>query len=62
MGKQVEGEAQGDGESLGKFFDHVNKGPRLSHVTKVDKKDLELQHGEDHFGVKRTSNSVHQFD
>lgn len=59
--KQVEGEAQGDNDSLHKFFQHVYKGPRLAHVTKVDKKELQLQEGEDHFGVRRTSDSLHDY-
>lgn len=44
-----------------KFFQHVHAGPRLSHVTKVDKKELQPQDGEDHFGVRRTSESLHDF-
>lgn len=59
--EQVEGEAQGDSDSLQKFFQHVNKGPRLSHVTKVEKKELPAQEDDGHFGLRRTSESVLDF-
>lgn len=40
----------------------INKGPRLAHVTKLEKKDVEPAQGEDHYAVRRTSDSVLSFD
>jgi acylphosphatase len=56
--QQVEGEVQGNDETLQKFFKDIDKGPRLAHVVKVEKRDLGSEEGEDHFAVRRTSNSV----
>ncbi|KAE8153419.1 acylphosphatase [Aspergillus avenaceus] len=55
---RVEGEAQGPPESIQKLVKEINNGPRLSHVVKVEKRDLALQEGEDRFLVLRTSESV----
>ncbi|XHG08245.1 hypothetical protein AWENTII_011355 [Aspergillus wentii] len=55
---RVEGEAQGDSESVQKLLKDIDRGPRLAHVVKLEKKDLTPQDGEDHFGVKRTSDSA----
>ncbi|EAL87598.1 acylphosphatase [Aspergillus fumigatus Af293] len=54
----VEGEVQGNEETLQKFFKDIDKGPRLAHVVKLEKRDLSPEEGEDHFVVRRTSDSV----
>jgi acylphosphatase len=41
-----------------KFFQQINKGPRLAHVVKLEKHDLELRDDEDHFAVIRTAESM----
>lgn len=51
--EQVEGEAQGDEESLQKLLKDINKGPRLAHVVKLEKKDIDPQEGESNFVIKR---------
>ncbi|KAL2011983.1 hypothetical protein VTN00DRAFT_4701 [Thermoascus crustaceus] len=50
---KVEGEAQGDEESLQKLLKDINKGPRLAHVVKLEKKEIDTQDGESNFVVKR---------
>lgn len=50
---KVEGEAQGDEESLQKLLKDINKGPRLAHVVKLEKKDIDPQEGESNFVIKR---------
>ncbi|KKK14195.1 hypothetical protein AOCH_005193 [Aspergillus ochraceoroseus] len=57
----VEGEAQGPEESIQKFVQDLDKGPRLAHVVKLEKKELEVKGDDDeegHFGVKRTSETI----
>lgn len=58
MGQQVEGEAQGDEETVQKFLAQVDRGPRLAHVVKVEKRELEPTQGENHFAVMRTMDSM----
>ncbi|KAJ5081603.1 hypothetical protein NUU61_009867 [Penicillium alfredii] len=55
---KVEGEAQGDEETLKKLLQQVNKGPRMAHVVKLEKRELEPRDGEDHFAVMRTAESM----
>lgn len=55
---QVEGEAQGGDETMHKFFQQINKGPRMAHVVKLEKRNLDLREGEDHFAVMRTAESM----
>jgi hypothetical protein len=55
---QVEGEAQGSDDIMQKFFQQINKGPRMAHVVKLEKRDLEPRDGEDHFSVMRTAESM----
>ncbi|KAF9888221.1 hypothetical protein FE257_009216 [Aspergillus nanangensis] len=55
---RVEGEAQGHQDSISKLVKEINNGPRLAHVVKVEKKELDVKEGESHFGVKRTSEST----
>ncbi|KAL4895107.1 Acylphosphatase-like domain-containing protein [Aspergillus ambiguus] len=54
----VEGEAQGDEDSIKRLLKEINNGPRLAHVVKVEKKAIGVQDGESHFGVRRTSESA----
>ncbi|KAJ5347338.1 acylphosphatase [Penicillium brevicompactum] len=54
----VEGEAQGPDDIMQKFFQQVSKGPRMAHVVKLEKQDLEPRDGEDHFSVMRTAAST----
>ncbi|KAJ5525479.1 hypothetical protein N7494_012129 [Penicillium frequentans] len=54
---RVEGEVQGDGESIKKFMQQIDKGPRMAHVVKVEKREMEPLEGEAHFSVMRTSES-----
>lgn len=60
--EQVEGEAQGDKDSVQKLIQELGKGPRLAHVTKLQKKDIAPEEGEDHYAVRRMSDSVISFD
>ncbi|KAJ5460638.1 uncharacterized protein N7458_002190 [Penicillium daleae] len=55
---RVEGEVQGDEQSVQKLLQQVDKGPRNAHVVKLEKRDLELQEGEDQFLVMRTAESM----
>lgn len=58
MNPKVEGEVQGNQETVQKLLQHIDKGPRLAHVVKIEKKELEPREGEDHFAVMRTSESM----
>ncbi|KAJ5316764.1 hypothetical protein PENANT_c016G00028 [Penicillium antarcticum] len=55
---RVEGEAQGSDEIMKKFFQQIGKGPRMAHVVKIEKRDMDVQDGEDHFAVMRTGESM----
>ncbi|PKY03259.1 putative acylphosphatase [Aspergillus campestris IBT 28561] len=55
---RVEGEAQGDSESLQNWLKDIHKGPRMAHVVKVEKREVDVRDGESHFGVMRTSESA----
>ncbi|KAJ5720878.1 uncharacterized protein N7483_008812 [Penicillium malachiteum] len=54
---RVEGEVQGDDETIKKFIQQIDKGPRMAHVVKLEKRDMDLLEGEDHFSVLRTAES-----
>ncbi|KAJ5785168.1 uncharacterized protein N7503_010380 [Penicillium pulvis] len=54
---RVEGEVQGDEESIKNFMQQIDKGPRMAHVVKVEKREMEPLDGEAHFSVMRTSES-----
>ncbi|RAL16246.1 acylphosphatase [Aspergillus homomorphus CBS 101889] len=54
---RVEGEAQGNEESLQKLLKDINKGPRLAHVVKVEQKEIAAKDGEEGFSCYRTSES-----
>lgn len=45
-----------------KLIQELGKGPRLAHVTKLQKKDITPEEGESHYAVRRTSDSVVNFD
>lgn len=49
---KVEGEAQGPTDAIATFLEAVGKGPRHSHVAKLDKKDLDVVEGEDGFHIR----------
>ena len=51
-GIKVEGEAQGDEESLQKLLKDLNRGPSLAHVVKVEKSEQEVKEGEHSFEAK----------
>ncbi|KAJ6073037.1 hypothetical protein N7467_011122 [Penicillium canescens] len=55
---RVEGEAQGSDEIMKKFFQQIGKGPRMAHVVKLEKRDMDVRDGEDHFAVMRTGESM----
>ncbi|OJJ50158.1 hypothetical protein ASPZODRAFT_128775 [Penicilliopsis zonata CBS 506.65] len=57
---RVEGEAQGEEETLKKLLKDIDKGPRLAHVVKLEKKEVAVEEGEDHFAVKRTTDSTYE--
>ncbi|OGE48866.1 hypothetical protein PENARI_c025G10638 [Penicillium arizonense] len=55
---RVEGEAQGSDEIMKKFFQQIGKGPRMAHVVKLEKRDMDVRDDEDHFAVMRTGESM----
>ncbi|KAJ5669694.1 hypothetical protein N7462_010764 [Penicillium macrosclerotiorum] len=54
---RVEGEAQGDEATVQKLLQQIDKGPRHAHVVKLEKREIDLQEGEDNFYVMRTMES-----
>lgn len=50
---QVEGEAQGDESSVQKLLKDVDRGPRLAHVMKLEKSEIEPKEGENNFSILR---------
>ncbi|KAK3904730.1 armadillo-type protein [Staphylotrichum tortipilum] len=50
---KVEGEAQGDDDSIAAFLKHVDKGPRLAQVVRLDKEEREVVEGEEEFVIRR---------
>lgn len=46
---KVEGEAQGEEESIKHFLKDLNKGPTAAHVVRVDRTDKEIMEGEGEF-------------
>lgn len=46
---KVEGEAQGEEESIKCFLKDLNKGPPAAHVVRVDKTEKEIVEGEEEF-------------
>jgi acylphosphatase len=50
---QVEGEAQGEENSIQKLLQDVDQGPRLAHVVKVEKNEIDTQEGEKNFVILR---------
>jgi acylphosphatase len=53
MPSQVEGEAQGDESSVQKLLKDVDRGPRLAHVVKLEKSEIESKEGEINFSILR---------
>ncbi|KAI4259111.1 MAG: hypothetical protein LQ352_000905 [Teloschistes flavicans] len=49
---QVEGEAQGDDESIQKLLKVLKSGPPAASVTKVDTSEIDAKKGESSFTVK----------
>ncbi|CZT14507.1 related to Acylphosphatase [Ramularia collo-cygni] len=49
----VIGEAQGSSSALDKFVQHLNIGPRMAKVEKVNEKDMGLKDGESSFNQIR---------
>ncbi|PGG97717.1 hypothetical protein AJ80_09652 [Polytolypa hystricis UAMH7299] len=50
---QVEGEAQGEEVSLQKLLKDIERGPRLAHVVKLEKSEIDPKEGESLFLVTR---------
>ncbi|KAJ5899459.1 hypothetical protein N7495_004203 [Penicillium taxi] len=55
---KVEGEVQGDEETVKKLLTQINKGPRFAHVVKLEKREIEPIQSEGDFLVMRTSESA----
>ncbi|KAL8690356.1 MAG: hypothetical protein Q9218_004179 [Villophora microphyllina] len=49
---QVEGEAQGDNESIQKLLKVLESGPPAASVTKVDTSEIDTKEGESSFTTK----------
>ncbi|KAI9810848.1 MAG: hypothetical protein M1827_006055 [Pycnora praestabilis] len=49
---KVEGEAQGDEESLQKLLKDINQGPSAAHVVKVEKSEADVKEGESSFEAR----------
>lgn len=58
----MEGEAEGPSESMRSFVDTISKGPRMAHVSKLDKKEITPLQSEVTYTVRRTSESVVSVD
>ena len=50
---QVEGEAQGDADTITTFLKDVDRGPSSAKVVRLDKEDRETVEGESVFEVRR---------
>ncbi|KAL4921533.1 Acylphosphatase-like domain-containing protein [Aspergillus aurantiobrunneus] len=55
---RVEGEAQGPEETIQKFLEDINNGPRLAHVVKLEQKTLASREEDGPFGLRKTSKSI----
>ncbi|KAI1338556.1 acylphosphatase [Xylariaceae sp. FL0016] len=51
--EKVEGEAQGDEDSIKQFLKAVDQGPPAAKVMKLDKEARDVQEGESEFEVRR---------
>ncbi|ROT39871.1 Acylphosphatase [Sodiomyces alkalinus F11] len=49
---KVEGEVQGQEESIAGFLININRGPRLSRVNKVETEEREIIEDEKHFEIR----------
>ena len=52
MAKQVEGEAQGEEDSIKNLLKDLNNGPAAAHVVKLESSELEEKEGESSFDTK----------
>ncbi|EER23941.1 Acylphosphatase family protein [Coccidioides posadasii C735 delta SOWgp] len=50
---KVQGEAQGDEESITKLIEDISRGPRHAQVTKLEKSEIDPKVGESRFQVVR---------
>ncbi|KAI1209099.1 Acylphosphatase [Annulohypoxylon truncatum] len=50
---KVEGEAQGDEDSIKSFLKELDRGPTHAHVVRLDKEARDVQEGEARFEVRR---------
>ncbi|KAL7629207.1 hypothetical protein AAE478_000727 [Parahypoxylon ruwenzoriense] len=51
--EKVEGEAQGDEDSVKLFLKELDRGPTHAHVVRLDRESRDVQHGEAHFEVRK---------
>ncbi|KAI9781143.1 MAG: hypothetical protein M1839_006251 [Geoglossum umbratile] len=51
---QVEGEAQGDEDSLKKLLADINRGPTYAHVVKLEKSEKDTDGSETSFKIEKT--------
>lgn len=49
---------QGDNEKVQELMQRIDKGPRLAHVVKLEKRELAAKDGEGKFLVMRTTESA----
>ncbi|OTA95856.1 hypothetical protein M434DRAFT_19948 [Hypoxylon sp. CO27-5] len=50
---KVEGEAQGDEDSIKLFLKELDRGPTHAHVVRLDKEPRDVLEGEDRFEIRR---------
>ncbi|KAI0898470.1 Acylphosphatase [Annulohypoxylon nitens] len=50
---KVEGEAQGEEDSIKSFLKELDRGPTHAHVVRLDKESRDVQEGESRFEVRR---------
>ena len=50
---EVQGEAQGEDDSIEKLVAHLKEGPRHAHVTRLDHEEISRTEGENDFDVRR---------
>lgn len=49
---QVQGEAQGTGDQIKEFVQHLNRGPSAASVSAVEQNDISSKSGESSFNVQ----------
>ncbi|KAL4803768.1 hypothetical protein BDV18DRAFT_144395 [Aspergillus unguis] len=55
---RVEGEAQGPEETLRKFLNDINRGPRMAHVVKLEQRNMTSNDEDVEFALRKTSAST----